>query len=171
MAEYAALLRGITPMNATMAGLKKAFERAGFRDVRTILGTGNLRFSAPAASLSAIEQRAEAAMEKALGRAFYTIVRPLDALRDLLASDPYARLGLKPGSKRIVTFLRRKVEPVPKLPLEKDGARILAVRGAEVLSAYVRTAKGPVFMALLEKTFGKDITTRTWETVERIARA
>jgi hypothetical protein len=28
---------------------------------------------------------------------------------------------------------------------------------------------GPVFMALLEKTFGKAQTTRTWQTLERVA--
>jgi hypothetical protein len=31
--------------------------------------------------------------------------------------------------------------------------------------------KGPVFMQLLEKTFGRDITTRTWDTVTKCAKA
>jgi hypothetical protein len=35
----------------------------------------------------------------------------------------------------------------------------------------VPEAKGPVFMHLLEKTFGKAITTRTWETVTKCAAA
>jgi len=171
MTDYAALLRGITPMNATMAGLKKAFERAGFKDVRTILGSGNVRFSTATAALSSIEQRAEAAMTKELGRAFYTIVRPLDSLRELLESDPYRRFTLKPGSKRIVSFLRGAPEATPKLPIELDGARILAVRDAEIFSAYLPSPKGPVFMSLLERTFGKDITTRTWDSVGKIAKA
>ena len=51
-----------------------------------------------------------------------------------------------------------------------DGARILALDGAEVFSAYVPTAKGPVFMTLIEKTFGKDVTTRTWDTVAKAAK-
>ena len=46
---------------------------------------------------------------------------------------------------------------------------MLAVRGAEVLSAYVPSPKGPVFMRILEKTFGKDVTTRTWDTIAKIA--
>ena len=37
--------------------------------------------------------------------------------------------------------------------------------GAEVLCAYVPGPKGPVFMGLLERTFGANITTRTLDTV------
>src|SRR6266511_1638870 len=79
--RYAAFLRGVSPMNAKMPELKKAFEVAGFADVRTVLSSGNVVFSAPAASESAIERKAEAAMQKCLGSAFPTIVRSIDALR------------------------------------------------------------------------------------------
>ena len=44
------------------------------------------------------------------------------------------------------------------------------MRGREIFSDYTRTPKGPVFMTLIEKTFGKDVTTRTWETVTKVAR-
>jgi len=44
------------------------------------------------------------------------------------------------------------------------------VKGGEVFSAYVRNPKGPVFMTLIEKTFGKETTTRTWDTVAKVAR-
>jgi hypothetical protein len=49
-------------------------------------------------------------------------------------------------------------------------AKILALRGHELLSAYVVNSKGPVFMTLIEKNFGKDVTTRTWDTVKKLAR-
>jgi hypothetical protein len=52
-----------------------------------------------------------------------------------------------------------------------DGAQILCVKGTEVFSAYVPSAKGPVFMALIEKTFGKDLTTRTWDTIGKVVKA
>jgi hypothetical protein len=35
----------------------------------------------------------------------------------------------------------------------------------------VASDKGPVFMTLIEKTFGKNVTTRTWETVAKCAAA
>ena len=44
------------------------------------------------------------------------------------------------------------------------------MRGGEIYSAYLPTPKGPVFMTLIEKTFGKEQTTRTWDTVAKVAR-
>jgi len=158
------------PMNAKMPALKAAFEAAGFTDVRTVLSSGNVVFSAPRASESTLERKAEAAMQKRLGRVFVTIVRPVDVLRELLASDPYKTFGSTPGAKRIVTFLRDAPRASLSLPIELDGARILAVKDRDVFSDYVRTPKGPVFMTLLEKTLGKEATTRTWDTVAKVAR-
>jgi hypothetical protein len=39
-----------------------------------------------------------------------------------------------------------------------------------VYSAYLPNPKGAVFMTLIEKTFGKEVTTRTWDTVAKVAR-
>jgi len=171
MPRFAALLRGVSPMNAKMPELKAAFEAAGFTDVKTVLSSGNVAFTARAASETALERRAEGAMLERLGQAFPTFVRPMDALRDVLASDPYRSFRLAPNTKRIVTFLRAKPPSALRLPIERDGARLLVVKGREVFGAYLPTPKGPVFMALIEKTFGRDVTTRTWDTVGKVARA
>jgi uncharacterized protein (DUF1697 family) len=156
-------------MNATMPGLKRCFERAGFTGVRTLLSSGNVVFDARAASEAALERKAEAAMAKHLGHAFLTIVRSSKALGEMLEADPYARFRLPAGAKRVVTFLREPSKA--KLPPEVDGARIVAVNGREVFTAYVRSPRGPVFMKLIEKTFGTGVTTRTWDTVRKCADA
>src|SRR3954462_5135823 len=93
MPRYAAFLRGVMPTNAKMPDLKQAFEAAGFTDVRTLLSSGNLVFTAPSASEAALQRKAEAAMTQQLARTFLTIVRPVDALRKMLASDPYEASG------------------------------------------------------------------------------
>ena len=170
MTRYAAFLRGVMPTNAKMPDVKKAFEAAGFTDVKTLLSSGNVVFGARSASETALRKKIEAALLRRLGNAFLTIVRPVDALRELLAADPYRGFRLDPAAKRIVTFLLKKPTAKVKLPIELDGARILAIKGREVFSAYSRTPKGPVFMTLLQKTFGKEQTTRTWETVKKVAR-
>jgi uncharacterized protein (DUF1697 family) len=73
--RYAAFLRAVSPMNAKMPALRAAFEAAGFEDVRTVLSSGNVVFSARAAPEAALEKRAEAAMRKHIGSGFLTIVR------------------------------------------------------------------------------------------------
>ena len=170
MPRYAAFLRGVMPMNAKMAELKAAFEAAGFEDVKTVLGSGNVVFTARRASESSLERKAETAMREHLGRSFLTIVRPVEALRELLATDPYGPFRLPRNAKRVVTFLRRDPRPPLALPIERDGARLLAARDRAVFSAYVPGPKGPVFMTLIQKTLGDEATTRTWETVAKVAR-
>ena len=158
-------------MNAKMSELREVFEGAGFSDVKSVLASGNLVFRASAKSAGAVERKAESAMRERLGQSFLTIVRPIDALVELLESDPFAAFRLRPGSKRIVSFLRSAPADTPRLPIEKEGARIISLVGTEVLSAYVPTPRGPVFMSLLEKTFGAEITTRTWDTVKKVVAA
>jgi uncharacterized protein (DUF1697 family) len=171
MPRYVAFLRGVSPMNAKMPELKRCFEAAGFTDVRTLLSSGNVVFSARAASPEALARRAEKAMESELDRVFGTTVRPTQYLQELIASDPFSEFDLPPVAKRVITFLRRPFESSLELPIERDGASVLKLGAAEVYSAYVPNANGPVFMTLLERTFGKDITTRTLDTVQKCARA
>lgn len=156
-------------MNAKMPELKRCFESAGFTEVRTLLSSGNVVFNARAASGAALERRAEAAMAQQLGRSFPTLVRSAEALGELIAADPYAAHALPAGAKRVVTFLRTPPEAKLVLPIELEGARILALDGREVFTAYVPSPRGPVFMTLIEKTFGIGLTTRTWDTVRKCA--
>src|SRR2546422_5655478 len=59
------------------------------RPPRSTLFPYTTLFRSRAASEASLQQRAEAAMTERLGRTFLTIIRSIDALRDLLASDPY----------------------------------------------------------------------------------
>jgi uncharacterized protein (DUF1697 family) len=167
--RYAALLRGVSPMNCSMPALKQCLEAAGFTDVKTVLSSGNAVFDAPAQDAARLELACEAAMERHLGRRFATLVRPVEALWDLIHTDPYLAFELPAGAKRVVTFLRRPLEREPALPVERDGAAILCTHGSEAFSFYVPQPNSPTFMVLLEKTFGKEITTRTWDTVQKVA--
>ncbi len=154
-------------MNCKMPQLKRCFEATGFTDVKTILSSGNVAFSAKAAIVPVLEKAAEEAMKHHLDRVFQTIVRPSTFLRSLVEPDPFAAFELPANAKRVVTFLRRPHEGRIKLPVERDQASILKLEGTEVFSAYVPNGKGPVFMVLLERTFGAEITTRTLDTVRK----
>jgi uncharacterized protein (DUF1697 family) len=154
-------------MNAKMTELKRSFEACGFTDVKTVLSSGNVVFSARALSDTALARQAETAMANRLGRTFYTIVRSADALRELVEADPYAAFDVPANAKRVVTFLGEPHKAKLVLPIESDGVHILAMTGCEVLTAYVPNPRGPVFMTMLEKLFGSNVTTRTWETVKK----
>jgi uncharacterized protein (DUF1697 family) len=171
MSRYVAFLRGVSPMNCKMPALRRCFEEAGFADVRMLLSSGNVVFDARAATLPKLQQRAEAAMQQGLGRSFDAFVRSTQDLQGLLDTDPFAGFGVPSHAKRVVTFLRTARSSRLDLPIEVDGAHIVTMIGCEVFTAYVPSAKGPVFMTLLERTFGKQITTRTLDTVRKCAAA
>ncbi|MFT3792012.1 MAG: DUF1697 domain-containing protein [Rudaea sp.] len=170
MPRYVAFLRGVSPMNAKMPELKRCFEQAGFAAVKTVLSSGNVVFDARAGSEPALARRIEAAMER-LGRTFYTIVRSTAVLNTLIAADPYAAFRVPEAAKRVVTFLGEPRKAPPALPPETEGVRILAVAGSEVFTVYVPQPGNPAFMRLIEKTFGAELTTRTWDTVKKCAAA
>jgi uncharacterized protein (DUF1697 family) len=171
MPRYAALLRGVSPMNCRMPELKAALEKAGFTEVKTVISSGNAVFSSRSTSERSLETKCEAAMAKHMGRSFMTIVRSIDELTGLLERDPFAAFTLPPNAKRNITFLRNAPGLKPKLPMDLRGAQILALQGREALTYYVPNVADPSFMVLIEKTFGKEVTTRTWETVGRIVKA
>lgn len=156
-------------MNAKMPELKRVFESVGFTNVTTVLSSGNVVFDARSKVDASIARHAEVAMAKELERTFLTFVRPVSSLSELIKEDAYAAFRLSAKSKRLVTFLREPMTTKLKLPIEMDGASILSVRGRDVLSAYIPRENDPAFMRLLEKTFGKDITTRTLDTVKKCA--
>ena len=158
-------------MNAKMPALKACFAAAGFSDVRTVLSSGNVIFDARASSLSTLERRAEQAMQSGLGRSFVTIVRRQASLQALVASEPYAAFELPASSKPLIVFLREPAELDLDLPIHRHDASILAFNGSEALCAYVPGPGASGFMGLLERTFGKTITTRTLDTVRKCARA
>ena len=171
MPRYVAFLRGVSPMNAKMPELKRVFEKAGFENVKTVLASGNVVFDSPSKSDSALASKIEKAMQEHLDRTFMTIVRSTKALQALIDADPYSEFRLPAKSKHVVTFLRKAPTAKLSLPIKFSDARILAVRGQEVLTSYVPHPGSPEFMRLIEKTFGTEITTRTLDTVKKCAAA
>lgn len=171
MSRYVALLRGVSPMNAKMPELRACFEAMGFTNVRTVLASGNVVFDSPGRSEPALVRAIETGMAEQLPRSFPVILRSTKYLQKVLDADPYQTFHLSAQDKRVVTFLARPQEGKLALPIAFEGARILATSGGEVFSVYEPNPRAPVFMALIEKTFGKDVTTRTWDTVRKCAMA
>lgn len=171
MQRYAAFLRGVSPMNLKMPELAAAFEGAGFSQVKTLLSSGNVVFSARKVSEATLQRRAEAAMQAQLGKSFMTFVRAIDHLQWLIDDDPFAAFKLPAGAKRVVTFLHEPPKDFPKLPVTLGDARLLALVDRELFSAYVPSPGDPVFMRLIEKHCGKAQTTRAWDTVTKVCTA
>lgn len=159
------------PTNCRMADLKKSLESAGFTDVKTVIVSGNAVFSARKASETALARKCEAAMQKVMGKSFMTIVRSIDDLQAVLDRDYFAKVRMPPNAKRNVTFLSAPPKTKPKLPVSLRGGCIVGMEGDVAYTYYIPGLADPSFMVLIDKTFEKNCTTRTWETVGRIVKA
>lgn len=154
-----------------MPELKKSLESAGFTDVKTVIVSGNAVFSARKASEKSLATKCEAGMQKVMGKSFMTIVRSIDDLQAILDDDFFSRVKLPPNAKRNVTFVAEPPETKPKLPIAMKGGAVIDVVDDVAYSYYVPGLADPSFMGVIDRTFAKKCTTRTWQTVGRIVKA
>lgn len=177
MNRYAALLRGIMPTNPNMKNekLRAVFEGLGFEKVATLLSSGNVVFRSTDTDIPELEARVQDALNSELGIPGGTIIRSYEELRGLLETDPFPGLTHGRETYLTATFLK---QPPPKITEEllkhgEPGVRIVGYdeKARVVLSVIDNTEpRTPNFMAWMEKTYSKEITTRTWLTIQKVVK-
>ena len=176
MPRYVALLRGIAPTNPKMRNenLRNLFEGLGFSNVKTVIASGNIVFESPSRSAKKLEAMIEKALPEQLGFSSTTIIRSRAQLQELVKKDPFRGREHKKEYYLNVTFLKKTTGTAKKLT-EMPGDRSIKVLGMDAGAIYsavdLTSGTTPDLMLWLEKKFGKEITTRTWKTVERILKA
>jgi len=130
--------------------LRFVFDSLGFKNVQTVLSSGNILFESSLRDRNILENKIEKALFERLGFKSAVIIRSAEQLRRLTISDPFEVKSDTPISRLNVTFLNR---------------------GGEVFSSIdVTSTITPDVMRQLEKEHGNEITTRTWRTVGRIVK-
>jgi len=162
-------------MNPNMRNekLRGVFEMLGFEGVQTVISSGNVLFESPSRAVRSLETMIEEAIREQLGFTSATIIRSHQRLSRLLAENPFGKTEDTPITRLQVTFLKKKQRTDLKLPYRsrQKGYSIISMNGNEIFSAVDLTgATTPDLMARLEKEFGKEVTTRTWKTVDRIVK-
>jgi len=171
VAEHVALLRGIAPSNPKMrnAELRNVFEGLGFSALRTVISSGNVLFTGDLTDRAALEASIEAALEEHLGSPCTTIVRSRRQIELLAGLDVFAGHEDLPSGRSNVTFLKQRPAAGTEPPDPTPTAEVVAVRNQAVFSVVdPEGSTTSAFMAALERTYGRQITTRTWKTVHRI---
>ena len=176
MTKYVALLRGIAPTNPNMRNdkLRGVFEKLGFANVRTVISSGNVIFESPSRSVGKLEESIENALPKELGFKSTTIIRSQKQIQKLVDENPFKGMEHSQKSSLNVTFLKKRRKTDIKFPYKVDNRdyTLLGMYDGAICSVIdLTSAKTPDLMLWLEKQFGKEITTRTWKTVERIRKA
>jgi len=174
MTTYVALLRGIGPGNPNMRNekLRGVFEQLGMKNVRSVISSGNIIFDSIQTDTSRLEAMIEEAWPRELGFHSTTIIRSSDEIKQLLKDRTFADYADTADERLQITFTKRTNHRAALPYKDPDGwFAILAYKKGAVFSTYNSTnQKAARLMTWLEKQYGKEITTRTWKTVGRIAR-
>jgi uncharacterized protein (DUF1697 family) len=170
--KYVAFLRGINSgKNPTvkMKVLRKAFEDLGFTHVRTILASGNVLFETAFTDEKSLEQKIEEFLPLMIGFKSEVIVRTIDDLYKLMLLNPFKASETTSHIRSYVTFVKGIPKTNLKFPAKGKGYTILGIFNEVVCSVVdLSDSKTPYLMQVLDKEFGRCITTRSWNTIERI---
>lgn len=171
--QYCAFLRGINvgghhkvPMNQ----LKEMMEGMGFTKVKTFLNSGNLVLESGKVENRVLEEKIASALQLSFGFAIPITIRSSETIKHLITDDPFHAIQLHKDIRCYVTFLNSETAPAAQPYTSEDRSfEIIKTTAKEVYSVLnVSKYKTTDAMKILETSFGKNITTRNWNTILKI---
>lgn len=170
---YVAFIRGIGPANPNMRNekLRAVFEELGFTGVTSVATSGNVVFRSPRTDTVGLEEEIETALNGTLGIPGKTIVRSRAELEALLKKTPFAGVEDSKRSNLNVTFVKRRSIAKVEFPVKDESGAftVLGYRDRAVFTVIdLENSRSARVVSWLEKTYSKEITTRTWKALQRI---
>ena len=173
MTRYAAFLRGVNVggVNLKMAEVAKAFEEAGFTNVRTILASGNVLLESRS-GVDAVRQKAEKALRDTFGYDAWVLAYDIKAVEAISNAFPFEREV--DGRHSYVTFVTDEEVLGELAALDTEaGPDEKIKRGKGVI--YWQVPDTGTLDSTIGKTMGKkryksSTTTRNLRTVDKVLR-
>ncbi len=173
MNGFVALLRAVNVGGTgiiRMADLKSICEKAGFRDVATLLQSGNVVFRATGTDKSVAKKLADA-IEKSHKFRPAIMVRTADEIAEAMEHNPYKVEEKTDPGHLIVAFAADPpaAGAAERIAAVKVNQERLQLRGRELYIHYA-TGQGTskVTNAVLERALGVPATARNWNTVGKL---
>lgn len=170
---YVLFLRGINVgghKKVSMAELKKILSDLGYNKIKTFLNSGNVVFEA-SGKLKKIHSDINAKLAQSFDFEVNSILRNSKDVLAMATSQIFANTKLKKEIRLYVSFLAKKNNAKIKIPyVSPDKSfKILKVENLNIYSVLdLSKSKTTEAMAVLEREFGSDITTRNYNTIVKI---
>jgi uncharacterized protein (DUF1697 family) len=151
MTKYAAFLRGVNVggVNLKMSAVADALTDAGFKNVRTILASGNVLLESTAA-VATVRKKAETALRERFGYDAWVLAYDIETVRAIDEAYPFEREV--DGYQSYVTFVT-DAEVLDELSELTAGPDEKVGRGEGVI--YWQVPKGSTLDSTIGKTMGK----------------
>lgn len=171
--RWAALLRGINlgKRQLKSAELRAVIEGMGFTDVKTLLASGNVVFTAPDTNPKALEAQIHDALATATGLKSEIFVRTPEDMAQVVAANPFPDAATDRPSFLVVTFHRKPVDTaaVDALMATHDGPERARAISRELYIDFPEGQGRSILHAPLGKATRDPVTTaRNWNTVLKI---
>lgn len=174
--KYVAFLRGINVgghHKVPMTDLKKELAELGMENIVTLLNSGNVIFDSTNADIASLEKQISKHLEGIFGFSIPTILRRSEMILDLLDGAPFEDVTLTKEVRLYMSFLWKDIGANLQLPwTSEDGSfKIIEKRDRTILSVLdLSISKTPKGMEALERHYGKEMTTRNWNTIVRVGK-
>lgn len=176
MKTYAAFLRGINVggyKKVPMAELKSMLEKMGCKNVKTILASGNVIFDSEKKITTLLGEAVEQKLNETFGFEVRTLVYDFCDIEKMIALDPFKGIEVTENIRLYVTLLAQKPKSkIRELYVSPDNSfRVLKVTDIALFSVLsVKDSRTVDAMSIIEKEFGKDVTTRNWNTILKLCK-
>jgi uncharacterized protein (DUF1697 family) len=174
--KYVALLRGINVGGnklIKMPELSRIFTLLGLKNVKTYIQSGNVLFDSAKTDSIALTKQLEKGIRAAVGFEVPVVLRTIVELEAILKLNPFRKVKAEGDPKLYVSFLVEQHRSGLKTPYQspKKDCEIIYLNPREIFTvayAMPKGRSGESLMTLIEKEFGKAVTTRNWNTVIKI---
>jgi uncharacterized protein (DUF1697 family) len=177
MPTHVAFLRGINVGGKNlikMADLIEVFGSLKFRDVSTILASGNVLFTAPKSKSEDLSAKIQSALTKAYKKEIGVIVRTAAEIHEVTDSAPFKKFNEIPATRHFVTFLSADSPDRIKAPWKSEKGDVTIIQFTNRTVCWIaHPAPGRHSgdcLTTLEKLINKNVTTRSWNTILKIAK-
>lgn len=170
MGKFVAFIRGIGPGDPRKSNqsLVRYFEEMGFGNVSSFISSGNILFESERVDTKSLEKEIEDYFEKKVGFEGKTFIKSKEDLAEFVQNSPFGDLTHSSSTYLTVTFLK---ETPSQLLESADNYQVLPFEEKlKAICCVVDNTRPQMtnFMQLIEKKYGKNNTTRTFNTIQRI---
>jgi uncharacterized protein (DUF1697 family) len=154
-----------------MDHLRALFGELGYRNVVTLIASGNVTFDATTADTAKIERKIEQHLHERLGFVTETFVRSRDELEGVTEHQAFSAATIKAAHALWIAFLKQPPSraAVADLMAVRCPTEEFHVHGREVYWLRRVTSSESKFVGSLDKILGTPVTARSITTVRKLA--
>ena len=168
MTSYIAFLRGINigKRKVLMEDVQNVFVSHGFSTVKTLIASGNVLFASSEKDEKKLCSEIEKNLFDTFGFGIFVILKSKEEIESLIKKEPFGSGDFEKGTRLQITLFSEDI--TSSETIEKEGFEIHVVDKRTLASIVYPEGKTTELMTFIDKMFGRNSTTRNWNTIQKL---